>query len=504
MAGYKISNDPSATDDTVAFPGLAKHFTIDSILMTAAFNGTFWGAGSVQNADPSFWAGTTNSVAFTPGTTSTLTMTTGSNYFNSTSGYVYITAANGSTWAKVEFTTYTAGVLSGLTCTGPGVGIAFAIGSTISAPILMGAPGYFQIQGTPYQTNIALGKVYYATAPDTTYDRIDLVYLDNTGNYGILPGTPSPNPVPPSLLLDGLGNSFVLLIGLMYIPANATTFTSGRNFRSLIIRRNDMLGLTTVANAALSVMTLVTRYVLYTSLSATRVVTLPRASLVPAGHTVTVADGSGSCTPAVLITVKASAAGSGTDTVNGITNANGGYSLSGPYQSATFMCDGSGAWVVVNATDRGGTLSGTVSSTVQSSTSATVDLVTHNLPANTLQVTGDSFKARTVISFAANSNSKVVTIKFGGTNLFTYTTTFATAHAIEVDVEIMRNGSTSGRAFLRAASGGTGTFSVTQPNHVSVSSKDWSTSLDYVITSSIQTVATDVQALASKATWSQA
>lgn len=502
---YKIANDPSASDDTIAFPGLARQFAIDSQIVTAALVGTYWGSGSIGNSDPALWSGTTNTTSFTPGTTSTLPLTSGSAL--PASGYVYITKADGSNWAKVAYTSNTSGTLGGLTCTGPGVGVAFASGSTVSSPTVIGAAGYFNIQGTSYVTTIGFGADYTATAPDTIYDRIDLVYMDSSGVYTILAGTPSPNPVPPTLnsLVDSIGNLNVLPVGLIYLPANATTFTLARNWRSLIIRRGDMLGVSTVANASFTAYPNATRYVLYTSLSASRVVTLPLANSVPAGYSMTVADGSGNCTPSVLITIKANSSG-GTDTLNGVLNTNGGYALNGPYQSATVTSDGSSSWVVTNATRRSGTLSGTVVSTVLSSTSATVDLITHTVPANTFQVNGDSLRARSVILFAGNANSKVITVKFGGTTLFTYTTTFGTAHDIEVDIEIVRTGGTTGRAIFRATTGATSlaTFSVTQPNHNLLTSKDWTTALDYVITSSIQTATTDVQAVTSKGTWSPA
>lgn len=80
--------------------------------------------------------------------------------------------------------------------------------------------------------------------------------------------------------------------------------------------------------------------VAYTSISATRTVTLPAASSYAAGQQLLVLDESGSCSATLTITINSA----GSDTINGVTSA----VIAGAYGALTLESNGSNAWTIVN------------------------------------------------------------------------------------------------------------------------------------------------------------
>ena len=82
------------------------------------------------------------------------------------------------------------------------------------------------------------------------------------------------------------------------------------------------------------------RTVAFTSLTASRVVTLPAASAYPTGTQLLFVDETGACSPFVTITV----ARAGTDTINGATSAQ----IASAYGFLALTSNGKGAWTTVD------------------------------------------------------------------------------------------------------------------------------------------------------------
>jgi hypothetical protein len=79
----------------------------------------------------------------------------------------------------------------------------------------------------------------------------------------------------------------------------------------------------------------------YTSLSSTRVLTLPAANSLNAGQIIIVGDSSGSCSATNVITITRA----GTDTVNGTTN----FAINTAYGQVSLQTDGTGQWFVFHS-----------------------------------------------------------------------------------------------------------------------------------------------------------
>ena len=95
-----------------------------------------------------------------------------------------------------------------------------------------------------------------------------------------------------------------------------------------------------VANVAYSVL-VTDRIVAYTSLTAARAVTLPAASLFPAGERLTIIDETGACSTTNTITVSRT----GSDTISGQTCV----ALNCSYAFLTLESNGSNAWTIVES-----------------------------------------------------------------------------------------------------------------------------------------------------------
>jgi hypothetical protein len=113
---------------------------------------------------------------------------------------------------------------------------------------------------------------------------------------------------------------------------------------------------TTVANANYSA-TATDRAVVYTSLTASRTVTLPAASSLNAGQSIVIKDGSGACTPLVTITV----APNGGDTIDGAASL---LPLITAYDATILMSDGTSGWHVVRYPRYYGAFNGQAARTV--------------------------------------------------------------------------------------------------------------------------------------------
>lgn len=92
---------------------------------------------------------------------------------------------------------------------------------------------------------------------------------------------------------------------------------------------------TAVANANYTALA-TDAYVGFSSLTATRTVTLPAASSFPPGQTLYIADETGNCSPTVQIIV----ARAGSDTIAAATSI----ALGSPYQKLAFHSNGSNLW----------------------------------------------------------------------------------------------------------------------------------------------------------------
>lgn len=142
---------------------------------------------------------------------------------------------------------------------------------------------------------------------------------------------------------SGTANSGVFLRGdqTWAAPAGGGDMLAANNLSDLANKTTARTNLgyeTVTAKADVAYTALATdRIILYTSLSAARIVTLPAASAVPAGFTLTVADASGSCSATNTITI----ARAGSDTVNATTFA----LINVAYGALQFTSDGTSKWV---------------------------------------------------------------------------------------------------------------------------------------------------------------
>ena len=87
----------------------------------------------------------------------------------------------------------------------------------------------------------------------------------------------------------------------------------------------------------------VDRNISYTSLSSSRTVTLPSASLFPVGTVLSIYDTIGGCSSSILLNIIRS----GSDLINGVT----GISLSTPYSFIDLISDGTSRWNVVGGSN---------------------------------------------------------------------------------------------------------------------------------------------------------
>jgi hypothetical protein len=149
------------------------------------------------------------------------------------------------------------------------------------------------------------------------------------------------------------------------------------------------------------------------TMSASRAVTLPAATVGP-GAVIVLVDESGSVTS--TNTMVATRAGS--DTINGGTT----WTIGQAYGRAVFVSDGTSKWTVASGTPARGTSyvlysSGSLSShTGDTSESTLVSGIT--LPANAVAI-GGSLTFDMILSFTASTNLKTFRTKLGGTSLST-------------------------------------------------------------------------------------
>jgi hypothetical protein len=122
--------------------------------------------------------------------------------------------------------------------------------------------------------------------------------------------------------------------GAALTTAEGYTDTSVANLKSALATRKA------VADAAYSILT-TDRTVAVTSLTASRVLTLPSAATFPTGVQLTIVDESGACSASKTITV----ARAGSDTING----NASYVLGAARAYLALESNGSSAWTLVDA-----------------------------------------------------------------------------------------------------------------------------------------------------------
>lgn len=115
--------------------------------------------------------------------------------------------------------------------------------------------------------------------------------------------------------------------------ANLSDLASAQTARSSTGLNIDQLH--TVADAAYTILA-TDRTVIWTTLTATRVATLPAASSVNPGQPLVIGDGSGNASPTVQITI----ARAGSDTINGATS----HAIGSPYGQRVLRSDGVSAW----------------------------------------------------------------------------------------------------------------------------------------------------------------
>lgn len=119
-----------------------------------------------------------------------------------------------------------------------------------------------------------------------------------------------------------------------------TGLASGNYVLPLINSTLDYVKRTTVADADYTVLA-TDRYIAVTSISASRILTLPAASTVTPGATMVVSDESGSVTNSRTIVVLPN----GTDTISG---SNTQFWISSPYGQIILVCNGGTKWIAVS------------------------------------------------------------------------------------------------------------------------------------------------------------
>ena len=158
-----------------------------------------------------------------------------------------------------------------------------------------------------------------AVGTSLLYARQDHVHPSDTTKANLASPTFTGTPVAPTA---SVATNTTQLATCAYVLANA----------------NDIR--TPVADVAYTIPDALNRLVVYTSLSAARVITLPTAA-GRGGQRITVVDESGSCSPTKTLSITRA----GSDTVDGGT---GSVVITGAYSAITLESDGTSKWVTVN------------------------------------------------------------------------------------------------------------------------------------------------------------
>lgn len=184
------------------------------------------------------------------------------------------------------------------------------------------------------------------------------------------------------------------------------------------------------------------RYISYTGLTTSRIVTLPAASAFPTATRLTIADETGNCSAAKAIVV----ARAGSDTIDGAVSV----PIFNAYGSAVLVSDGSSKWTVVEGTAaaKSVTLAASgVQAPLTGSTAETV-LAAVKVPANAL---GPNGRLRIIYgaTTTGSTNAKTLRVRFGsagdltGTLYNTATNSGAASIALRPLADVGNRGTTN-------------------------------------------------------------
>jgi hypothetical protein len=204
---------------------------------------------------------------------------------------------------------------------------------------------------------------------------------------------------------------------------------------------------TAVADAAYSAL-VTDRIIAYTSITVSRAVALPAASLYPAGAEITVVDESGSVTSAITITINRA----GSDTISGLTSL----VLNTPYGAVTLESDGVSKWTVVSVQQpklvagyAGGLTAVTAIAATTTPTTGGVTLL------NQILAAGGVWRVRAHGSFnpasSATARTFVLACYWGGTLLVAITTAVVLVSSAQVtnwECEFEINASSASAAWI--------------------------------------------------------
>ena len=174
-------------------------------------------------------------------------------------------------------------------------------------------------------------------AADATNPRIDLIVSSDSGVISVVTGTPAVIPCYPAVTLDADGNLARCVLAAVYVPAGATSITTAyiKDRRVYVHPKTGRVAKTAdyTANKRDS-------YIGYTTLAATRTVTLPQASTMRGGWELEIKDEVGSASPAVQIVVDAY----GAETIDGLSSV----AITAPYGSVRLRArPGSNDWTLL-------------------------------------------------------------------------------------------------------------------------------------------------------------